>query len=136
MKTFQELDISEAEHVALQKVRDGLASGEYVHVYGGGYEGGNVKGFDMLTTCSDYGCNTVGCIGGWVGREMGLSVSDSADYVNDIDDAEDNGDTPPLFPLYYPQSITYSEVTPKIAANAIDSFLNTGVPVFDMELAA
>lgn len=124
MLTAQELNITEAEHVALQAVAAGLAAGLYVHLSNPAEQVTRPKMFNMNIACERESCGTAGCIGGWVGLEMGKSSHDASYYVSSLDEES------PLDPLYYPPEdcCVWSDITPAIAAEAIYQFLD-GKPV-------
>jgi len=94
--------------------------------------GDELVGFDMGTEFDrDYDeddkpknvreCSAVGCIYGWMGA---LSISEG----NELGCSEPNdwAHSPALEPLFYPHHLDYSTVTPKMAAGAIRTFLQTG----------
>ena len=118
MKTAKQLNITEAEHLALQGVAAGLASGAYVHRKNYSDLIPSTMSFDMEATCQSDDCGTVACIGGWVAREMGKTVKEADEYVMAIESG-------PLLPLYYPDHVLcWSNITPAIAAAAIYEFLD------------
>lgn len=94
MKTATELGITDAEHGALQIVRDGLAAGEYVHMAAADRSYGD-KYFDMSRDCVEGSCGTIACIGGWVGLTMGYEMYDAESYVYNASESLD--------PLYFPK---------------------------------
>lgn len=123
MLTAQELNITEAEHIALQAVAAGLASGFYRHFVSEDKYKPQGKCFNMDVSFDDNSCGTVACIGGWVGLEMGKSPYSAHNYVMLIE--EDHS----LYDLYFPTKIKiWDEITPAIAAEAIYQFLD-GKPV-------
>lgn len=128
--TADELGISCEEYCALHKVKRGLESGEYVHVSPEIMDRESIpegkRGFNLSTTCKGYSCGTVGCIGGWVAQEMGLSIFESGNYV----ERQQYGSVKGMKELYYPKMYVgyYGGVTPRQAAQAIGNFLSTGKP--------
>ena len=97
------------EIAALKKVRDGLASGEYVHFYDNSKV---TKKFIM-----DQSCGSAACIGGWMAVEM--SIEDAKRYVCNSGLEGDMKD------LFYPNpgTMSWSEITAAQAVQAIDNFL-------------
>lgn len=120
----KDLEISRKEYRALTRVKEGLESGRYVHV--GNHESNVPKGkraFDLSIACERGSCGTVGCIGGWLAREMRYSIQDAEDYVTSTE--VDSKIRHLFFP---PRRIDYEGVTPIQAAQAIENFLRTGNP--------
>lgn len=150
MKTAEQLGISAEEHAALITVRGGLKEGRYIHVRVAEELESEGKPaperiFNLATTffgedCGVLpGCGQVGCIGGWVGYELGYKSP--GHYVSAYEPFELNvgKSNSPLSQLYYPYIDgdlleTLEDVTELQAAQAIENFLNTGDP--DWESAA
>lgn len=111
------------EREALIKVRNGLASGEYVHARSRRSKKGK-RVFNMDVTHSP--CGTAACIGGWMAMDMGMEVGDEVDlYVCEGGHEED------LYNLFFPDDDfggSYSLITPQQAVHAIDNFLKDGDP--------
>ena len=119
MLSATDLGISQAEYEALQVVRDGLASGRFVHTSEAPI-GDDVEQFDMHATCERNDCGTVACIGGWVGLAMGKGRYESDRYVW----AAEGG---PLNNLYFPANVaSWDYITPDVAARTITTFLDSG----------
>lgn len=119
MLTANDLGTTQLHIEALLKVRNGLASGEYVHVNVNGDppEAGH-RGFDM--NCDMNGCGTVACIGGWMAAELGMGKGEAQAFVHNNDTFHD---------LFFPGQIkTWEQITPEMAVEAIDSFLEHGDP--------
>lgn len=122
MKTCRELGISKKEKDALIKVRDGLESGEYQHINGAIPGRLSKRGFNMATLClfQQRSCGSIGCIGGWVGRELGLQH------------ASDFAIKGKMRALCYPtikgNQEFWDDITPALAAKAITNTLNSGSP--------
>lgn len=119
MLSATELGITEAEHSALQVVRDGLASGRFRHVSMLDAAGVVGECFNMGQTCSEQSCGTVACIGGWVAKTMGMNYVEADDYVN-------CGFSDTLHPLYYPAHLGWDGISADVAARAITMFLDSG----------
>lgn len=124
MRTAAELNITEAEWLALQTVAAGLAAGLYVHTPKFEDMKPGLKQFDMgLCFIENETCGSVGCIGGWVAREMGYPSNEASQYVDSF------WQEGILHELYFPAQLqSYNVVTPAIAAEAIYQFLD-GKPV-------
>lgn len=135
-KTFRELKISEREFTALQNVRNKLASGQFVHVpdndavyEAGGWRnwlrpGRKVFNMGQCFITGSKGeprksCGQVGCIGGWMGIEMGMDEYDAAAYVERAESREH-----PFHHLFYPFEYKMGELNDKMAVGAIDAFLD------------
>lgn len=126
MLTATDLGISQAEYEALQVVRDGLASGRFVHAELS--DGENVEQFDMGITAESNDCGTVACIGGWVGLTMGMARSEADKYVWSAEHG-------PLKPLYFPNHLrNWDSITPDVAARTITTFLDSGEVDFAVHL--
>lgn len=129
-KSAEELEISQAEYDAIIRVKDGLQAGNYIHV-GEDFAYGDATGldkgqkvFNMTIGFDSVGrsCGQVGCIGGWMGIELGLSPKDADSYVGEHDDH------PTLGHLFYPEvpSPAWKVLDDKAAGFAIESWLKTG----------
>ncbi len=117
MLSATDLGITEAEHAALQVVRDGLASGKFKHHLS--ICGAKGDCFNMQIPFDNGDCGIVACIGGWVAKIMGEDFPRT--YVVFLENDS------PLFPLYYPAGIdAWDLITPAIAARAITTFLDSG----------
>lgn len=115
MKTYTQLGITFAEYGALLGLREMLANGTIANTPS--HEG---PIFDMNLTMDMEGskhCGTIGCIGGYMALIMGHSIADADEYVR-------WGCSSPLKHLFYPTIDSYSDITPEIAVEAIDSFLD------------
>lgn len=134
MLSPSDLGITEAEHAALQVVRDGLANGRFIHVMErevsenlnilSNPETTSLEGerFAMTESCVEGSCGTVACIGGWVAKIMGYGAVGARRYVHEC-----FMDTSPLRPLYYPYHVDeWDFITPDVAARAITTFLDSG----------
>jgi hypothetical protein len=110
------------EREALINVRNGLASGRYIHAPEPRYDELEEPGHDYFNM-DEYGstCGTVRCIGGWMAAELG------ADALVFITQGGAHGD---LGPLFYPGEIDrpWGSITPDEAIAAIDNFLKHGNP--------
>jgi hypothetical protein len=70
---------------------------------------------------NSYNCGSIGCIGGYVGLEIGMTPPAAKLYV--LDKFRED----PLFPLYFPEDVdNWSAITPDIAARVITTFLDSG----------
>lgn len=130
-KTARELGVSQREYDALVKVRNGLASGCFVHVEyydeldetePSRFEDKRI--FNMDTSASTSSCGTVACIGGWMKTIMSPKATN-----DEINDYVCDADTRTLGPLFFPPSnVDMHTVTTEQAVLAIDNFLTTGRP--------
>lgn len=113
------LGITENEFLALLEVRRKLAEGKLKHRKEYSYARGS--GFNMSCIQNKNGCGTVACIGGWMAMEMGYTEWAGA-YVDDFR-------SEPLHYLFYPSRAgNWEAITPQRAVEAIDYFLEKGVP--------
>ena len=130
MLTATELGIHPEHREALIRVRDGLCSGEFIHidietiprlsqqkVYG--------KLFNMRNWNSVSSCGTVCCIGGWVEQLTGLkfdgeSTNQKADNITELHNL--------FFPYEIGSGSAWKKITPKQAAAAITNYLEEGKP--------
>lgn len=127
MLTASELQISDDEYRALQIVREKLLAGKFQHVkeFGSGvapdYKGKAFNmGCPMDANGTRRGCGQVGCIGGWMGIEMGMTVQESDSYVRRRETHPTLGD------LFYPIAHNLNSLTDKEAGHAIGNFLESG----------
>lgn len=122
MMTARKLGLTKKELEALLAVRDGLASGAYKHVRNFSDTKSKKPMFNMTQACVSDSCGTIGCIGGWMARQMGLNEIEAHDYVY-----ETPGKT---YDLFFPKGLNgdWDKITPKQAVKAIDNFLETGDP--------
>lgn len=126
MKTARELHITEAELEALVKTRC-LLSGKMPEGTGFNmaitYEADR-EGYvddDQVTECG-----TVACIGGWMAAAMGMGPMEADEYVGSKCQAT-SSERYPLNDLFYPDtSKQWWEITPSMAVEVIDRFLETG----------
>lgn len=98
---------------ALWKVRDDLLSGAIPD-----------ESFDMGFSW----CDSTGCIGGWVGKYIGLDVESDGFTCHDVLEQykKEGGDRDVLHWLFYPrEGIGAYFATPREGAKAIDNFLNS-----------
>lgn len=100
----------------LEKVRDDLRSGVIPP-----------ENFDMGWSW----CGSAGCIGGWVGKYLGLRVLSGEFTCHDVLELESDDTRDSLHGLFYPNEQIipnpYS-ATPSQAAVAIDNYLSSGDP--------
>lgn len=140
MKTFEELKVTKEEYDALQVVRDNLRAGVFVHGHSDPKNPSRPV-FDMNVSCGLFGfgtiCGTVGCIGGWVALVMAGKAFVPLEVERPItredrwaaDSYVSDASSEALRELYYPsRGINWHEITPEMAAQAIDNFLNAGDP--------
>jgi hypothetical protein len=122
-----ELDMTQAEKSALIQVMRMMESGEIA------YQPSSMsifdtdtpvdaKSFNMNTAgIKDYGSNNmIGCIGFWIGIEMGLDYIDAKEYVFKQQD-----DTTKLRDLLW--SNLDGNLKPDMVAKTIRNFLQTGI---------
>lgn len=134
MRTAEELSITEEELAALLKVREGLASGCFVHVpdveevdLPDDEDSPLVKArkFNMNYTGIQASCGTVACIGGWMKTVMTPDAipSEMRDYVYGYRHHV-------IGKLFFPklEIDDYDRITPEQSVQAIDNFLATGDP--------
>lgn len=121
MKTAKQLKLTNAELTALKAVRSGLLRGEYVHAPNPqDMKKSKRRLFNMnYDGATFFRCGTVGCIGGWMAKEMPEKEMFS------IWDAEG-----PIKLLFFPGvgADEWDAITPRQAARAISNFLKTGFP--------
>lgn len=111
--------MTDAERDALIKVRNGLASGEYVHSRDNPQTG--KRGFDMNEYRNP--CRTGACIGGWMANELGIQP---VGYVHG------GGFDSDLMQLFFPDDrFDYESITVHQAVQAIDNFLACGNPKWE-----
>lgn len=128
--TARQLKITEAERVALLRVRQGLAEGRFVHRPEPDVGNPTDKPlFNMGETFGRWECGQIGCIGGWMGFEMAEGNCDF--YVGDLETP--GGHSPALHGLFFPHPSgcgatggEWSQLTPRQAVRAIDKFLASG----------
>lgn len=138
------------ERGALVAVRDMLASGEIVHKRNADSLPGSMREhfviglkriFNMGCTAEATECGSVGCIGGWMGAMMGMTIDEAADFVADAQAGDDNywneNKGNKFSDLFFPPAkINYERITEKQAVRAINSFLKTGKPNWAKACAA
>jgi hypothetical protein len=144
--TATKLGIKEAELEALVEVQRGLASGELIEVAPdvARRASGNIsddglyvlreikektgkRSFCMLMTMN---CGTVGCIGGWLGIQLGMDKDEASGFVMGTSRLS------PFYELFYPHEIDqntpqisrWKKITPKMAVMAIENFRILGKP--------
>ena len=112
------------ERETLIKVRNGLASGDYVHVQDERPAHGK-RVFDMDVASKT--CGTVACIGGWMAMDMGLkTVIEVSNYVSS------GGHESDMRGLFFPDiDGNFSRITPAQAVQAIDNFLQGEDPCWE-----
>lgn len=81
--------------------------------------------FNMSVAIGEADCGTVGCIGGWMAANMGLTPSQAQAYVYGF---EGRGKFNELFFPSVDNDTSYAKITPRQAVKAIDNFLKTGNP--------
>lgn len=119
------------EYGALLAVRAMLERGDLTFVKGNGIDctvmqtvAGGAHLFTMSHPGAQHECGTVGCIGGYMGGIMGRI---GIPFGHKQEDS-------PLYPLFYPDTkwkasqYTWEWITPKVAVQAIDNWLETGRP--------
>lgn len=133
-KTAEELNIKQEEYDALVKVRNGLASGCFVHVevnsFGKPIGEHAPMGFNM-SSCGAHGsCGTVACIGGWMQVIMQGKTSNPVEVDSRLQNnyVHFGGSTGSLKELFFPPCGVMDTVTTEQAVEAIDNFLTTGSP--------
>jgi hypothetical protein len=132
---YAKKNLRKTHYAALVKVRNGLKSGRIPEDH-----------FNMGVIVSSGDreiqghCGTVGCIGGWMGiylsRQYSVALKDYCALKNgyDLEDfVVDQSRTYGYRDLFFPHvlddlDISWSAVTPGMAVDAIDNFLNTGKP--------
>lgn len=133
MKTAEELNITPEELGALVRVRGMLASGQI--------EAEGTSMLDMSLPAESYFCHTSACIGGWMSiLMMDHSVDDDGLYTFDEEKADRyvagaQSSARPIKDLFYPPArFEYEAITPSQAVEAIDRFLTTGAPDWQLIL--
>lgn len=138
--THEQLNITEPEMQALLTVRNGLASGEYVHAPSIHFNPNPLRrGFNMSTIH----CGSAGCIGGWMAHTMLKNTSNRmiSNYVVKYTTAvEGPKASRALLPLFYPDDEedhgVWAQITTEDAVVAIDNFLATGEPKWNAIIEA
>ena len=156
MKTAAELGLPQEEYDALIFVRDQLRSGAYCYApldhndikewyatpkderkYLSNPEfprAARLSIFNMGTIFEKADCNSIGCIGGWMGKKLGKSTKPGTAYTPPLSIGASEVERwaahhPVLEHLFYPHAIPeddWQNITPAAAADAIDNVLNTG----------
>lgn len=122
-----ELGMTMDQYLALIEVRDAL-------------EGGTLPGeFDMSIPYEKTKCGTAACIGGWMyvfENDGEIDEWGMGQYVNEHSGLFHNGErrNPTLLhPLFFPPTgVAYESITESQAVEAIDSFLETGNPKWQL----
>lgn len=129
MKTFTKAQI----RAALTRVRDGLRSGLYIEPPKLGRFGElaprGKRYFDMTVTARTYpSCGTIGCIGGWMGFELGARNARCAVEIMEVLSCKDHA----LWVLFYlfgrRMDVENKPPSLKVCANAIDRYLDGRKP--------
>jgi hypothetical protein len=140
MKTARQLKIKPWEHRALLVVRDLLDAKQLTHTKPNRRSLLRKPGFDMNTIPTNVACGSVACIGGWMhivehvdairGKIDGNAMSAARGYVC-------NSRSSSLRDLFFPYgaSISWCDITQKMAVKAIDCFLDTGDPKWEAATA-
>ena len=148
-KTASDLGLQPKTYDALIAVRDKLADGRFRHI--SEEEWDTIRKdrtfdgvFNMGMDLKDYKCGTVGCIGGWMGIELGIPTDYQKAYDNDtqvrshLPDLMNDRHNPfssefyttrdnPLHLLFFPEvEVNWDRLTPRDAVQAINNYLHTG----------
>ena len=122
---------------ALIKVRDGLRNGTYRPINQCGLSD---KAFDMNEwydrDATAFGCGTIGCIGGYAAAIIAkethrgyLGLYSRMHEIMDGDVKAKGHNGLGLRELCFPSSVhDWNDITPEMAAQAIDNYLDTGDP--------
>lgn len=124
MKTATELGISAEQKQALIAVRDKLRSGAYRHAPSTGGEHIVGECFNMGTYAlyRETDCGSCGCIAGWVAHD--LKIKHASAFAT-------KGKMKALcYPSINGRENFWDDITPELAAKAIDNTLRLGRPMW------
>ena len=125
-KMPEELDMTQQEKTALITVMHMMESGELVYQFGSrntGFFNADItadKAFNINAFGSQKDSKLLGCIGFWMGIEMGMSLPDAREYVE-----KQQYDTTKLRQLLWGN--LDPSLKPDMVAKTIHNFLETGV---------